>query len=195
DFHSGNILIDENGGPMITDFGLSRVEDMKKRASGTSQVFGLMAYTAPERLENSKYPFDERCDIYSLGVIFWEITAERRPFNGQNDISLALNLMKGKREKFPESTPPKFAELAMSCWDEDPEKRPSLSQIKQTLNEILDDLSKSENNNSNLNNLKKDDTLGDTNDCEVYYSAELDSSNYITALYDIPFDHLTVDDI
>ncbi|CAG8538312.1 20863_t:CDS:2 [Racocetra persica] len=173
DFHSGNILVDENGGPMITDFGLSRVSDRDKRASISEKTFGLVAYTAPERLKNSKYPFDDKCDIYSLGVIFWEISTCRMPFHGQNDSNLAFKIMLNERETFPPDTPKKYVDLVKSCWHEDPSKRPTMTIIKQSLNEILVNLSKEitpkENTKLVINEVEIDVPSSDTSNINSDY--------------------------
>ncbi|CAG8460799.1 12352_t:CDS:2 [Dentiscutata heterogama] len=204
DFHSGNILVDENGGPMITDFGLSRVSDRDKRASVSEKTFGLVAYTAPERLKNSQYPFDERCDIYSLGVIFWEISACRKPFNGQNDSNLAVKIMLNERETFSPDTPRKFVDLVNSCWDDDPSKRPTMAIIKQSLNEILMSLPKENAKDVTehvINKIERKLTLSSTSNSNNsnYYTAttndsqleskqemeEIDGSLYLSALEDV----------
>ncbi|CAG8739975.1 5000_t:CDS:2, partial [Cetraspora pellucida] len=202
-YHRGNILVDENGGPMITDFGLSRVSDRDKRASMSEKTFGLVSYTAPERLKNSKYSFDDRCDIYSLGVIFWEISACRKPFNGQNDSNLALKIMLNERETFSPDTPEKYVDLVKSCWHDDPSKRPTMAIIKQSLNEILVNLSKENTNlvmeqvinevevdvpSSDMSIPSSDYNTVPTYDSQVHYkheTAEIDGSLYLSALEEI----------
>ncbi|RUS32146.1 kinase-like domain-containing protein [Jimgerdemannia flammicorona] len=133
----GNILIDLNGAPMITDFGLSRTESVALSEQSMT-VYGIVAYTAPERLRTPSYRYDDCCDIYSLGVILWEISSVHRPFGGQNDIPLAFDIMSGVREHVVDGTPKKYAELYQACWDADPEKRPDITTVKKVLNELVE---------------------------------------------------------
>jgi serine/threonine protein kinase len=71
----------------LTDFCLS-----KKIAEVTSnsKVFGVMSYTDPKSFDN-KYTLNKKSDVYSIGVLMWEISSGRQPFYGEEyDISLAL---------------------------------------------------------------------------------------------------------
>ncbi|CAG8474604.1 3964_t:CDS:2 [Paraglomus brasilianum] len=169
DFHSGNILVDENGGPMITDFGLSRADQVvvPSGRSSESPVYGLVAYTAPERLKDSSLPFDEKCDIYSLGVVFWEIGSGQKPFKEQNDMSLGVNIIIGQREKFGKGVPLRYKELIEKCWHDNPKERPSMREIQQVLSDLLHDMK--ELGSENVSCLEEDE------DDEFYVTAGLGS--------------------
>jgi serine/threonine protein kinase len=87
---------------------------------------------------------NEKSDIYSLGVIFWEISSGRMPFeNFMRDLQnrtllLSLDIISGKREKVPDSTPNTYSLLYETCWHMDQTKRPTLGKIIKVLKKIKD---------------------------------------------------------
>lgn len=182
DLHGGNILIDDEGNAMLTDFGastvmeervtrnmtqydiLAEVEDtnnstnskfISKRITTGLQtgnkskeqndttndpLIGVMAYIAPERFRNPKY-FDAKCDIYSLGVLLWELTTGHSAFSRvPQDVHLAVAIMNGKRELSVEGTPAAYKQLYEKCWSSDPAARPSLDEILATLAEVRESM-------------------------------------------------------
>ncbi|CAO3564843.1 unnamed protein product [Mortierella alpina] len=117
-----------------------KVEDDGKH----DPLIGVMAYIAPERFRKPRY-FDARCDIYSLGVLLWELTSGHSAFSKMpQDVQLAVSIMNGKREQAVEGTPNLYRELYERCWESDPELRPSLDEILSTLEEVRSRLTKDE---------------------------------------------------
>jgi serine/threonine-protein kinase len=78
DVKPSNLLVTRDGRIKITDFGIAKVGSTKQTKTGT--MMGTPAYMAPERYGGGEV--DQRCDIYSAGVVFFELLAGRRPFNG-----------------------------------------------------------------------------------------------------------------
>ncbi|KAI7817538.1 kinase-like domain-containing protein [Gamsiella multidivaricata] len=123
----------------------------KENTSGKSSdeekhdpLIGVMAYIAPERFRNPRY-FDARCDIYSLGVLLWELTSGHSAFAKMSqDVQLAVSILNGKREEPVEDTPEKYCALYERCWETDPEMRPSLDEVLSTLAEVRASLSPEE---------------------------------------------------
>jgi serine/threonine protein kinase len=108
----------------IGDFGLFTINN---------EIYGVIPYIAPEIFSGSK--FSKASDIYSLGMIMWELTTGCKPFaNVEHDISLIYKIIDGKRPEITNDTPECFASLMKRCWDPDPLKRPYVSEISSTIN-------------------------------------------------------------
>jgi serine/threonine protein kinase len=136
DLHSKNILIDETGRAMITDFGLSRDID---RTQSTHAVHGIAPYIPPERLKKPPERYTQESDIYSLGVVFWEISSGTVPFATIEPRGIYLEVVNGKREIPIVGTPSLYEQLYTQCWDSNPNHRPSLDHVLVTLGTLMED--------------------------------------------------------
>ncbi len=93
DLKPGNILVDADGAPRILDFGLARsssnaeAADPRSGSTLAGEFIGTFAYAAPEQLAGDPSLVDSRCDLYALGVVFYEILAGVRPFEGARSIA------------------------------------------------------------------------------------------------------------
>jgi eukaryotic-like serine/threonine-protein kinase len=90
DLSPANVLLSKNGEVKISDFGVARVLS-DAGAAQTESVAGHVGYMAPEQAKGN--PFDERCDLFALGVVLWELFAGKRLFQRENQTATLFALV------------------------------------------------------------------------------------------------------
>ncbi|RIB24792.1 kinase-like domain-containing protein [Gigaspora rosea] len=145
DLHSKNILIHQERA-MIADFGLAKQMEEPSMASN-SIICGMPAYTEPNCFVNNKYKRDKKSDIYSFGVILWEISSGKPPYQDLSIFMLGAHILEGNREKPIKDTPPQYVNLYEQCWDKDPTVRPEIETIFKTLKQLISKEKSIQNNN------------------------------------------------
>ncbi|PPS16782.1 hypothetical protein GOBAR_AA03787 [Gossypium barbadense] len=130
DLKSSNLLVDKNWIVKVGDFGLSRLKHETYLTTKTGK--GTPQWMAPEVLRNE--PSDEKSDIYSFGVILWELATEKIPWDNLNSMQVigAVGFM-NQRLEIPKEVDPRWSSIIESCWQSDPQCRP-------TFHELLDKL-------------------------------------------------------
>jgi predicted Ser/Thr protein kinase/tetratricopeptide (TPR) repeat protein len=89
DIKPGNILLDKQGRPYLVDFGVARMEMSTMTQSGT--IVGTPSYMSPEQIQGIRV--DARADIFSLGVIIYEMLTGKRPFEGDHITTIVYKIM------------------------------------------------------------------------------------------------------
>ena len=129
DLKSGNILINNHGQAKISDFGLSKVTFASVRS--IQKQTGDLEWQAPEAIQGTGYT--EASDIYSFGVILWELFTRKKPFANLSGMALMDAIIAGKREAIPKDMPTEMQTIITSCWDKEPTKRPYVSTLIRDL--------------------------------------------------------------
>jgi serine/threonine-protein kinase len=121
-----NILLSDDGVVKVADFGLARAVESDAAATRTGLMMGTVAYCAPEQI--SKGRADQRSDVYSAGVVLFELLTGGPPYRGDSAMNVAYQHVHS-RVPAPSSrikgVPTEIDELVVAATDSDPESRPA----------------------------------------------------------------------
>ncbi|MCF8414321.1 MAG: protein kinase, partial [Melioribacteraceae bacterium] len=123
DIKSANIMLDEEQNVRIMDFGLSR-SPLAQTMTTLGTAMGTLGYVAPEQITN--FNVDHRVDIFSLGVVFYEMLTNELPFAGENEMALIHSIFNNNPKPPSElinSANKKLDHLILSCLAKQPEER------------------------------------------------------------------------
>jgi serine/threonine protein kinase len=134
DLKPQNVVISEDGVVKLLDFGIAQQEDdIVKTVTGS--ILGTFFYASPEQNQGKK--IDNRSDIYSLGLILFELLTGKRALQGADLMQVSLAQLKGtipKASATKEGVAPVFDKLIQKCCEKDPNNR--FSDCKELLTEI-----------------------------------------------------------
>ena len=131
DVKPDNIMFAADGTPKLADLGVAKIDDDRRTmVTTTGMIIGTPAYMSPEQLMDS-HKIDARADIYSLGVVLYEMLAGRRPNSGSTAVELLAKAIKGEplpdiRKICPEVSAAIAYVLSLMCAPK-PEERPATS--------------------------------------------------------------------
>jgi serine/threonine protein kinase len=132
DLKSANLLLDDSYTTKVCDFGLSRLKAQTRSMTGNC---GTVQWMAPEVLANRSY--DEKADVYSFGIIVWELLARECPYEGMTAIQCALAVLnRDKRPEIPKWCPPGLHALIKACVKKEPSERPSFAEVIPMIDEM-----------------------------------------------------------
>ncbi|KAF6173216.1 hypothetical protein GIB67_026911 [Kingdonia uniflora] len=129
DLKSSNLLLNEDMRVKVADFGTSCLETQCRESKGN---MGTYRWMAPEMIKEK--PYTKKVDVYSFGIVFWELTTALLPFQGMTPVQAAFAVSeKNERPQLPDNCQPGLANLIKLCWSSNPSKRPDFSYIVSVL--------------------------------------------------------------
>jgi branched-chain amino acid transport system substrate-binding protein len=141
DLKPGNILVDQDGAPHVTDFGLATVLEARKRATD-SEVLGTLPYMSPEQLSVPARTLTTAVDIWGLGAILYELLTGRTPFPGNDEADTMALIRKGTptpMRALNPAVPRDLEAICLRCLEKDSKDRyDSALALSQDLERWLD---------------------------------------------------------
>jgi serine/threonine-protein kinase len=124
DLKPSNIMVRADGAAKLLDFGIARALAANTRLTRTGQMLGTPAYMSPEQISSLK--IDARSDVFSFGVVLYELFTGIPPFKGEHEIALAYSIV-NENPPTPLSLqpdlPPALSDLIMSMLAKLPSQR------------------------------------------------------------------------
>jgi serine/threonine protein kinase len=140
DIKPDNISFDADGRIKLLDFGLAKL--VEQLPSTRSTLFkmtgetGVARYMCPEVALHR--PYNEKCDVYSFGILLWEMAAAKLPFKRMTREQFYQQvIIRGERPPLLPKWPEAFQSILTDCWAQDPDERPQFVEVYRRLNTIL----------------------------------------------------------
>src|SRR5881409_1174707 len=126
DIKPGNILLDKNGEPHLTDFGLARLVESESTVTRTMEVLGTPSYMAPEQAVGNNAAVSSVTDVYGLGAVLYQLLTGHPPFAGGTTYE-TVRLVLDTEPRQPRLLNPKINRdlntICLKCLDKDPQRR------------------------------------------------------------------------
>ena len=152
DLKPGNVMIGDDGRVKVLDFGLAKLKESNaslaaslptQELTGEGRIVGTVAYMSPEQAEAK--PVDPRSDVFSLGVVIFEMATSQRPFKGDTQVSLLSSIIKDTPSSLTDlraELPRDLGRIVRRCLSKDPEDRyQTAKDLRNDLRALKEELS------------------------------------------------------
>ncbi|CAI2185823.1 3624_t:CDS:1, partial [Funneliformis geosporum] len=180
--HGGNILVENDLDTIDT-----RIADVGLHGPvnkiNSNEIYGVLPYVAPEILKGN--PPTKASDIYSFGIIMWTLSAGIRPWcNKPHDLKLAKEICSGLRPEIIDGTPNVYIQLMTQCLHSDSSKRPTASQLYESIEGWIDFICNNPNPSeiSNQFDMAEEKKFLDLGKNE-FHQQEIHSQSFYTSKY------------
>jgi len=142
DIKPGNILVSTTGQVKVADFGIARAlgAGVEQGLTQTGAVMGTATYFSPEQAQGAST--DQRSDIYSLGVVMYEMLSGVPPFTGENAVAIAYKQVHERAMPLDQrltSAPPEVAAIVAKCMEKSPDDRySSAEEVRDELRRFVE---------------------------------------------------------
>jgi eukaryotic-like serine/threonine-protein kinase len=125
DLKPANIMVDLKGEPALMDFGLAKRQETDATMTIEGTLVGTPAYMSPEQARGMGSTVDRRADVYSIGVVFYELLTHELPFRGDREMLIYQILMEDppNPKKLNSKIPSDLITICLKCMEKQPEKR------------------------------------------------------------------------